>query len=120
RWDGGGYPRGLKGEQIAWPGRVMAIADTFESMTTTQFYRDALSPERAAAEIAAGSGTKYDPTLVEAFQRAFPKMCNVRETYSDLLGDLINLDFTERAQALRRAVARPLGVPLSGGAPARK
>jgi response regulator RpfG family c-di-GMP phosphodiesterase len=39
RWDSSGYPQGLKGEEIPGPGRVMAIADTFESMTTTQFYR---------------------------------------------------------------------------------
>ncbi len=120
RWDGSGYPHGLKGEEIPWPARVMAIADTFESMTTTQFYRDALSPKRAADEIAAGSGTNYDPALVGAFKKALPAMRNVRETYSDLLGDLINLDFTERAQALRTAATKPAGIPLGGSAPAKK
>ena len=92
-WDGSGYPGGLKGEAIPWAGRVMAIVDAFESMTTTQFYREAMSIERAAADIAAQAGRKYDPALVEAFQKALPVMKKVREAYSDALGDMINLDF---------------------------
>src|SRR5207249_3350485 len=50
-WDGTGYPQGLKGEAIPWAGRVMAVVDAFESMTTTQFYRDPRSPQEAAREI---------------------------------------------------------------------
>lgn len=93
-WDGSGYPQGLKGEAIPWSGRAMAIVDAFESMTCTQFYRDAISAEKARDEIVRGAGTKYDPKLIEAFQRAFPAMVKVRETFSDQLGDLINLDFS--------------------------
>ena len=92
-WDGSGYPRGLKGEAIPWAGRVMAIVDSFEAMTSTQFFRDALPVERAEGEIVRGAGTKYDPALVEAFKKALPVMKKVRETYADQLGDLINLDF---------------------------
>ena len=106
RWDGGGYPAGLKGDAIPWAGRVMAIVDSFESLTTTQFFRDALPPERAAEEIAKGAGTKYDPKLVEAFQKALPVMRKVRETYSDQLGDLINLDFAA-GKAPAAAAAAP-------------
>jgi putative two-component system response regulator len=93
RWDGSGYPQGLKAEAIPWAGRAMAIVDAFEAMTATQFYRDALPVERAAGEILAGAGSKYDPKLVEAFKKALPVMKKVRETYADQLGDLINLDF---------------------------
>jgi len=92
-WDGTGYPAGLKGEAIPWPGRVMAVVDAFESMTTTQFHRAPRSAEEAAAEIARGAGKRYDPKIVEAFQKALPVMKKVRETYNDALGDLINLDF---------------------------
>ncbi len=95
-WDGSGYPQGLKGAAIPWPGRVMAIVDAFESMTTTQFYREAVSIEKASADIYAGSGKKYDPALVDAFQKALPVMRKVREAYSDALGDLINLDFAPK------------------------
>jgi putative two-component system response regulator len=93
RWDGTGYPQRLRGEAIPWPGRVMAIVDTFESMTTTQFYREPRTPQDAAAEIARGAASKYDPTLIEAFKKALPAMMKVLATYADALGDMINLDF---------------------------
>ncbi len=94
RWDGKGYPEGLKGDAIPWPGRLMAIVDSFESMTTTQVYREPLNVLEAAAEIQEGAGTRFDPKLVEAFKRALPQMRKVLETYADSLGDLIDLDFS--------------------------
>ena len=94
-WDGSGYPRALKGEGIPWPGRVMAVVDSFESMTTTQFHRAPRSIEEAAAEIERGAGKRYDPKVVEAFRKALPVMKKVRESYSDALGDMINLDFAK-------------------------
>jgi putative two-component system response regulator len=98
-WDGSGYPKGLKGEAIPWAGRVMAIVDAFESMSSTQFYRDPMPLERVVGEIERGAGTRYDPKLVEAFQKALPVMKKVRETYADQLGDLINLDFAPKTAA---------------------
>jgi putative two-component system response regulator len=106
-YDGTGYPQGLKGEAIPWGGRVMAIVDSFEAMTSTQFYRDPLPVDRAAAEIERGSGTRYDPKLVEAFKKALPVMQKVRETYADQLGDLINLDFAPKAPAKPAAAPPP-------------
>jgi HD-GYP domain-containing protein (c-di-GMP phosphodiesterase class II) len=93
-WDGSGYPEGIKGADIPWPGRMMAIVDSFESMTTTQFYRAPLNVLEAAAEIQEGSGRRFDPKLVDAFRKALPQMRKVLETYSDELGDLIDLDFS--------------------------
>jgi putative two-component system response regulator len=98
-FDGTGYPAGLKGEAIPWAGRVMAIVDGFEAMTSTQFFREPMPIERAAGEIERGAGTKYDPKIVEAFRKALPVMKKVRETYSDSLGDLINLDFAPKGAA---------------------
>ena len=96
RWDGSGYPAGLKGEAIPWPGRVLAVVDAFESMTTTQFYREPRSVEDAALEIEVGAGRKYDPKVVAAFKKALPAMKKVRESYPDALGDMINLDFAKK------------------------
>jgi len=117
-YDGTGYPKGLKGEVIPWGGRVMAIVDAFEAMTSTQFHRDALPIERAAGEIERASGGKYDPKLVEAFKKALPVMQKVRETYADQLGDLINLDFAPKVAAkpappapAPRPAAPPAGAP---------
>jgi putative two-component system response regulator len=115
-YDGTGYPKGLKGEAIPWGGRVMAIVDAFEAMTSTQFHRDPMPVERAVGEIERGAGTKYDPKLVEAFKRALPVMHKVRETYADQLGDLINLDFGPKAGAA--AAAKPAAPPAAAAAPA--
>ena len=93
RWDGSGYPKGLKGDAIPWPGRLVAVVDTFEAMTTTQFYREPMTVEVAAKEIIAKAGTLYDPSVVEAFKKALPAMRKVHAAISDELGDIINLDF---------------------------
>ena len=85
----------MKGDAIPWPGRVMAVVDSFEAMTTTQFHREPKSVQEAAAEIVKGEGTRYDPKIVEAFRKALPAMKKVRESLSDALGDLINLDFAK-------------------------
>ena len=117
-YDGTGYPAGLKGEAIPWAGRVMAVVDGFEAMTSTQFFREPLPIERAAGEIERGAGTKYDPKIVEAFKKALPVMKKVRETYSDALGDLINLDFAPKGAA-KPAPAAPPPRPAAPPPPAR-
>jgi putative two-component system response regulator len=94
-WDGTGYPDALKGEAIPWPGRVMAVVDAFEAMTSTQFHRAARDPEEAGIEIEKGAGKKYDPKVVEAFKKALPAMLKVRTEFADALGDMINLDFAK-------------------------
>jgi len=93
-WDGSGYPAGLKGKAIPMPGRIVAVADAFEAMTTTQFYREPLSVERAAQEIIRNAGTHYDPKVVEAFKKALPAMRKVHGAIADDLGNIINLDFS--------------------------
>ena len=95
RWDGTGYPKKLKAGDIPWPGRVMAIVDAFEAMTTTQFYRQKpFTEEEAAKQIVQGFGKAYDPGLKDAFLKALPAMKQVRLAHSDALSDLINLDFS--------------------------
>jgi len=116
RWDGTGYPKKLKGSEIPWPGRVMAIVDTFEAMTTTQFYRqNPFSIDEAAKAVKEGFGKQFDPSLAEAFDKALPVMRKVRETYSDALGDMINLDFSPT----RDAPPKPTLPKVSAAAEAR-
>jgi putative nucleotidyltransferase with HDIG domain len=67
RWDGGGYPRGLRGGQIPLGARIFAIADTLDAMTSDRPYRRGVSFEEARAEIARCSGTQFDPACVDAF-----------------------------------------------------
>jgi putative two-component system response regulator len=119
-YDGTGYPQGLKGEAIPWGGRVMAIVDSFESMTSTQFFRDPIPIDKAAEEIVKGAGTKYDAKLIEAFKKALPVMKKVRESYSDALGDLINLDFGPKGAAKPAAVPAPVAAPAAPPPPPPK
>ena len=93
RWDGSGYPSGASGNQIPWPGRVMAVVDAFEGMTATQFHHAPMPLELAVAEIVRGSGKQFDPRMVEAFGKALPAFRKVLETYADSLGDMLDLDF---------------------------
>jgi diguanylate cyclase (GGDEF)-like protein/putative nucleotidyltransferase with HDIG domain len=67
RWDGSGYPEGLKGEQIPIEARILAIADSFEAMTSARPYRPALSLEEVIKELKKGAGGQFDPKLVEVF-----------------------------------------------------
>ncbi len=112
RWDGTGYPKRLKGNDIPWPGRVMALVDAFEAMTTTQFHRQKpYTVDEAAKLIKAEFGKQFDPSLADAFDKALPVMRKVRETFSDALGDLINLDFSPTRNAPAPAAAPPPPVP---------
>lgn len=67
RWDGGGYPAGLVGEQIPLAARVFAVADSFDAMTSDRPYRAALSFDQALDEIRRGAGTQFDPAVVGVF-----------------------------------------------------
>lgn len=67
RYDGGGYPHGLAGDDIPLAGRILAVADTYSAMTTDRPYRKALSRDEAIAEIRTCAGTQFDPDVVAAF-----------------------------------------------------
>lgn len=67
RWDGKGYPDGLKEEKIPLESRILAVADTYDAMTTDRPYRKALSVEDALAEIDRCAGTQFDPDIAKAF-----------------------------------------------------
>jgi HD-GYP domain-containing protein (c-di-GMP phosphodiesterase class II) len=69
RWDGGGYPDGLKGEEIPLSARILAIVDTFDAMTSDRAYRLALPTERALSIIREEEGRQFDPELLEIFFR---------------------------------------------------
>lgn len=67
RWDGRGYPRGLAGEDIPLLGRLLALADTFDAMSSSRSYRPAMPREKVLAEIARCAGTQFDPALAVTF-----------------------------------------------------
>jgi putative two-component system response regulator len=67
RCDGSGYPRGIHRDQIPLAGRIVAVADVYDAMTSDRPYRPALSPDEARAHIESGRGTAFDPDVVDAF-----------------------------------------------------
>ncbi|MBI3722238.1 MAG: HD domain-containing protein, partial [Fimbriimonas ginsengisoli] len=69
RWDGRGYPDGLVGEQIPWQARVLAIADTFDAMTTDRPYRKSCSWEESLREIEQCAGKQFESSLALSFAR---------------------------------------------------
>ncbi|MEK6578794.1 MAG: HD domain-containing phosphohydrolase [Bdellovibrionota bacterium] len=71
RYDGGGYPLGLKGQEIPLLARIISVADTYDAMVSTRPYRKGLDPKVAYEEIVKHSGKQFDPEVVDAFKRAF-------------------------------------------------
>lgn len=78
RWDGAGYPLGMRGEHIPLAARIVAVADTYDALTSRRTYREAVSHERAAIEIARGRGTRFDPRICDAFLAAADEFNRIR------------------------------------------
>ena len=73
RWDGKGYPLGLKGEEIPYLARIVSILDSYDAMTSDRPYKEKMSNKKACEEIKRCSGTQFDPSLVEIFLEEFEK-----------------------------------------------
>lgn len=83
KWDGTGYPNKIKGEDIPLSGRIMAVADVYDALTSKRCYKDAFSHAKAKAIIAESSGTHFDPDVVAAFLEQEEKIRAIAEKYSD-------------------------------------
>ena len=76
-WDGRGYPRGLAGEAIPVEGRVVAVCDVFDALATERPYREAMPPHAALDLLRESSGIQFDPTIVAAFERCYPRLLEI-------------------------------------------
>jgi adenylate cyclase len=74
RWDGTGYPEGLRGTEIPIPGRVMAVVDVYDAVLTRRLYAPQMSHAEAVACIVGGRGTHFDPAVVDAFVAVLPEL----------------------------------------------
>jgi putative two-component system response regulator len=83
KWDGTGYHRGLKGQDIPLVGRITAIADVFDALTSVRPYKKAWPIQDAVTLIQREAGTSFDPELVQKFVAMLPQILAVREKYSD-------------------------------------
>lgn len=83
RWDGSGYPAGLAGAAIPLPGRIVALADVFDALTSKRPYKQPWTAEAARDYIEEQSGRHFDPTIVEAFRRSFADFVSIQRTCGD-------------------------------------
>ena len=77
RYDGKGYPKGYSQEKICLGARIMAVADSFDAMTTSRPYAKKFTPQEAIEEIKRCSGTQYDPKIVDAFVKLTQQNTNL-------------------------------------------
>ena len=83
KWDGSGYPNGLKGEEIALEGRIVAIADVFDALTSERPYKRAWTVEEAIATMRRDSGVHFDPELIELFIANLPAMLEIKAQWKE-------------------------------------
>jgi response regulator RpfG family c-di-GMP phosphodiesterase len=83
RWDGAGYPRGLSGEEISLEGRITAIVDVFDALTSRRVYREALPVEEVFGTMRGGRGTQFDPELLDVFLAHSGEFAAVLQDYPD-------------------------------------
>ncbi|WP_440057035.1 HD domain-containing phosphohydrolase (plasmid) [Pseudoalteromonas sp. T1lg65] len=83
KWDGTGYPRGLQGDEIPLSGRITAIADVFDALTSVRPYKDKWPFEDAVNYIQEQKGVHFDPVLVEAFMAVLPEVQEIIEEYRE-------------------------------------
>ncbi len=84
KWDGSGYPNGLKGEDIPMEGRICAISDVFDALTSDRPYKKAWSIEDAIAEVYRGAGKHFDPNLIAQFKIILPEILAIKEQFADI------------------------------------
>lgn len=83
KWDGSGYPNGSAGTDIPLAGRIVAVADVFDALSSARPYKEAWSRERARDAIESGSGTHFDPSCVEAFLKQWDGVVRIQDAIQD-------------------------------------
>lgn len=83
KWDGSGYPQGLSGEDIPLAGRIVAVCDVFDALTSKRPYKEPWPLDKALNEIRAGRGAHFDPKIVDAFFAVLPDVLNIKEHFGD-------------------------------------
>ena len=83
KWDGSGYPRGLKAEEIPLSARIMAIADVYDALISKRVYKKGFTHDDAVEIIVKGKGTHFDPELVDVFLELDDEFLRIAEEFSD-------------------------------------
>jgi putative two-component system response regulator len=83
RWDGSGYPRGLRGEEIPIEARIVAIVDVYDAMISRRVYKKPIAEAEVLASMAEAAGRHFDPQLLHLFMQILPEMRRIRESVAD-------------------------------------
>lgn len=83
KWDGTGYPRGLRGDDIPLVGRIVALSDVFDALTSERPYKRAWPVEEAVTYIRDNAGKHFDPTLAKCFDQVLPEIIQIRDKYAE-------------------------------------
>ncbi len=103
RYDGRGYPDGLKGEEIPLFGRIISVADTFDAMTSNRVYRNQMDTDYVMNEMKRGRGTQFDPEALDAFLRLVDKgIINLDEIYAQKSAEIQSADREAQEELKRR------------------
>jgi putative two-component system response regulator len=98
KFDGTGYPRGLKGEKIPLEGRITILADVFDALSSKRVYKEAMPEAEVLRILTEGRGTHFDPAILDVFLGGMEEVRNIKDRYTDREEDfdkLRNLDPTE-------------------------
>jgi DNA-binding NarL/FixJ family response regulator len=115
RYDGEGYPRGLREKEIPEAGRIAAVADVFDALTNDRAYRSAFSIPEGLDRLRAGRGSQFDPAVVDAFEAVLPEIEAVRELYPDAPeAGRSNPIFVGPERPIRTLIAIPHGAVARG------
>ena len=98
KWDGSGYPQGLAEYEIPFGGRIVAICDVFDALTSKRVYKKAWPLDDALRVIREGSGAAFDPIVVEAFFRSLPELLHIKESFGDPAPDEDSADAQSREE----------------------
>ncbi len=96
KWDGTGYPRGLRGEQIDLAARLMAVADVYDALISRRVYKPAMSHVQAMEVMARGRASHFDPVVLDAFVAIEPEIQAIAQRYADTDDDLAAKNIAQR------------------------
>ncbi len=107
KWDGSGYPQGLSGEQIPLAGRLLAIVDVYDTITSDRVYKLRMPHEHAVGEIFHGRGSIFDPDMVDAFIEIQDEFRPIAQRYADT-----SLDMQRKIEYMANAIAEEAEQPV--------
>ena len=110
RWDGKGYPEGLKGENIPICAQAVGVADVYDALTTERVYKGAYTPETAFSMILNGECGQFSPKLLESFKHVFPAFIQLTYQYAD--GTSHQITFNKETPGEKKTVASPTTLEL--------